>query len=65
MSHKPRDERLLILRRLEAQIKNGSMTDEEKESIISSLKEISFWRDESKAISRKAGRAPRGKRPYK
>ena len=27
MSHKPRDERLLILRRLEAQIKNGSMTD--------------------------------------
>lgn len=45
MSDKTREERLLMLRRLEAQIKNGSMTDKEKES--------------------KAGRAPRGKRPYK
>ena len=58
-------EGLAMLTAIEELIQSDSVTDEQKAGLTLVLKKFSFWRDESKAISRKAGRAPRGKRPYK
>ena len=65
MTNEDKSEKLSILRRLVTQIQNSSASDEEKELAMSSIRRLSFWRDESKTSSRKADRAPRGKRPYK
>lgn len=65
MINKDRAEKLAEVRTLVTLIQNSSASDEEKERFMSSVKQLSFWRDESNPSPRKANRAARGKRPYK